>query len=76
VVQAGTDAAGFVSLQIGAMTTGSSSTTVPWTARACGWAARPGEKGLCGALCSCRLSAWQVGWGFSSRLGFLSVRRP
>ena len=38
VVQAdrGADTAGFISLQIGAMTTGSSSMTVPWTALACG----------------------------------------
>lgn len=32
----GADTAGFISLQIGAMTTGSSSMTVPWTAQACG----------------------------------------
>lgn len=32
----GTDTAGFISLQIGAMTTGSSSMTVPWTVRECG----------------------------------------
>lgn len=38
MVQAGpgADTAGFISLQTGAMTTGSSSTTVPWTAQACG----------------------------------------